>query len=64
MEDAMSKPTLKEFKLWIEARQTDAAKAIIDAPSGQIKEHYSQFARASAVIREIEAFTDELDRKS
>lgn len=58
----MKSPTLKEFKEWIQARQTEAADAIPEAPSAELPDLYKRFARAATVIREMELFTDEIEK--
>ena len=58
----MKDPTLAEFKRWIHARQAEAADAIPEAPSAELPDLYKRFARAATVIREMELFTDEIEK--
>ena len=54
----MNKPTLSEFQSWINARQAAAVAAM---NTGPLTPAYDEFKRTATVIREIDAFLDEID---
>jgi len=60
----MTAPTLAEFKAWVQARQLAACNAIPVTPSEDLPDLFKRGARASTVIREIEVFTDALEKEA